>query len=238
MVFCFFFVPCRYKQHYAFGTIQIMKWLGHLQTINHHKKLVMEHCFRVGLYRQGILHDLSKYEPVEFFVGAKYYQGGKRSPNNAEREATGCSSAWLHHKGRNKHHLEYWIDYSTEPDHQMCGMKMPVNYVVEMFCDRVAASKNYLGEKYTEDEPYAYFQKSKSHYILHPETEELLEHMLYMLKEHGEEETFAWIRRELLEPQRRQKRRKAAKKAAETGACLAAGALLTEGVRMLMHRKK
>ena len=82
----------------------------HFCTINHHKILVMRGCFQVGLIRQGLLHDLSKYSPTEFIVGCKYYQGNM-SPNNAEREAVGYSSAWLHHKGRNKHHLEYWIDY-------------------------------------------------------------------------------------------------------------------------------
>ena len=77
-----------------------MKALEHLRTINHHKMLVMKQCFQVGLYKQGLLHDLSKYTPTEFLVGCKYYQG-TRSPNNAEREATGYSKAWLHHKGRN-----------------------------------------------------------------------------------------------------------------------------------------
>ena len=83
-----------------------------MKTINHHKWLVMKYCFRLGMYKQGLLHDLSKYSPVEFMVGVKYYQG-TRSPNTAEREAKGYTSAWLHHKGRNKHHLEYWLDYAT-----------------------------------------------------------------------------------------------------------------------------
>ena len=68
----------------------------HFCTINHHKILVMRGCFQVGLIRQGLLHDLSKYSPTEFIVGCKYYQGNM-SPNNAEREAVGYSSAWLHH---------------------------------------------------------------------------------------------------------------------------------------------
>ena len=89
-----------------------MKAFAHFKTITHHKMLVMQGCFKVGLYRQGLLHDMSKYCPAEFLVGARYYQGD-RSPNNAEREAIGYSSAWLHHKGRNKHHYEYWIDYSA-----------------------------------------------------------------------------------------------------------------------------
>ena len=67
----------------------------HFKTITHHRHLVMKNCFKVGLYKQGLMHDLSKYSPVEFSVGAKYYQG-TRSPNNAEREATGLSFAWLH----------------------------------------------------------------------------------------------------------------------------------------------
>ena len=124
----------------------------HFKTITQHKWLVLKGCFQVGLYWQGLLHDLSKYMPSEFLVGAKYYQG-TQSPNNAERKAIGYSSAWLHHKGRNKHHLEYWIDYDITKDENsrehsgMCGMKMPVKYVCEMFIDRVSASKNYQKEK-------------------------------------------------------------------------------------------
>lgn len=182
-----------------------MKWLKHLKTINHHKKLVMEHCFKVGLYRQGLLHDLSKYSPTEFLVGAKYYQGD-RSPNNAEREDKGYTSAWLHHKGRNKHHLEYWIDYSTNPDEGMVGMEMPVNYVVEMFCDRMAASKNYHPESYTDASPLAYYMKGKGKYPMHPNTKALLEKLLTMLAEEGEEATFDYIRREILHNKRRRNR--------------------------------
>ena len=105
-----------------------MKAWKHLKTILHHKALVRAGCFKVGLYRQGLFHDMSKYSPTEFFVGCRYFQGDK-SPNNAERAKKGYSAAWLHHKGRNKHHLEYWIDYSVDKD-IMTGMKMPVNYVV------------------------------------------------------------------------------------------------------------
>ncbi len=174
-----------------------MKWLSHLKTINHHKRLVMRHCFRCGLYKQGILHDLSKYSWAEFFVGAKYYQGN-RSPNNAEREDKGYTSAWLHHKGRNKHHLEYWIDYGLNPEDKMVGMEMPVKYVVEMFCDRVAASKNYAPENYTDRAALDYYERGKDKYILHPNTKELLERLLHMLAEQGEDATFEYIRLEVL----------------------------------------
>ena len=69
-----------------------MKALLHFLTITRHHNLVMGYCFRAGLYRQGLLHDLSKYSPAEFLVGAKYYQGN-RSPNNAEREDIGMKGS-------------------------------------------------------------------------------------------------------------------------------------------------
>jgi hypothetical protein len=174
-----------------------MKAWQHLKTINHHKWLVMKYCFRVGLYKQGLLHDLSKYTLTEFLVGAKYYQGNQ-SPNNIERQLQGYSLAWLHHKGRNKHHLEYWIDYSTKRGQPMAGMKMPVKYVVEMCCDRIAASKNYNKDKYQDCDSIKYFNVSKEAYIIHPDTKDLLEKLLTMLSDKGEKETFTYIKKEVL----------------------------------------
>lgn len=174
-----------------------MKAWEHFKTITRHRHLVMRGCFAVGLYKQGLLHDLSKYEPVEFLVGCRYFQGN-RSPNNAEREETGVSMAWLHHKGRNKHHFEYWIDYGIGKDVGIVGMKMPVKYVVEMFMDRVAASKNYQKEKYTDSHPLEYYEMGRNKYIIHPETDALLKELLVMLAEKGEAETFAYIRNDIL----------------------------------------
>lgn len=173
------------------------RFFGHLNTINTHKLMVMKHCFKCGLYKQGLLHDLSKYSPTEFISGVIYFQGD-RSPNNAQREAEGCSKAWLHHKGRNKHHFEYWIDYPVNKAHGLAGMPMPVNYVVEMFCDRVAACKIYNKEKYTDADALNYFLKGKGHYVMHVEAEKLLEKLLVMLSKHGEAYTFAYIRKIVL----------------------------------------
>ena len=165
---------------------------GHFKTITSHKLLVMKYCFKVGLYKQGLLHDLSKYFPTEFLVGAKYYQG-TRSPNNAEREATGVSTSWLHHKGRNKHHFEYWTDYNPKT-RRMEAVEMPLKYVKEMFCDRVAAGKIYLDDKYTNDNPIEYFLKGNAKTSMHPNTAKLLEGWLMMLQQEGEERTFAYIK--------------------------------------------
>ena len=154
--------------------------------------LVMKNCFRCGLYWQGLTHDVSKLAPVEFWAGAKYWQG-TCSPNNAQRQAEGYSAAWLHHKGRNKHHLEYWIDYASNKT-GLGGMKMPLRYVCEMVCDRVAASRIYLGDQYTDASPWEYYERSKNHYLMHPETRALLEKLLKMVRDLGQDRTFAYMK--------------------------------------------
>ena len=175
--------------------IKEKKWYKHLSTINEHKLEVGKNCFKCGLYKQGILHDLSKYSWTEFSVGARYFQG-TRSPNEAEREDRGYTSSWLHHKGRNKHHLEYWVDYDlVKKNGNLVGMKMPDNYIVEMFCDRVAASKIYHKNDYTDRTPLDYYLNGKSRFLMHPYTRKKLELLLYMLAEKGEKETFAYAAR-------------------------------------------
>lgn len=169
----------------------------HFKTITYHKFLVMQGCFRVGLFWQGLTHDLSKYSPEEFWVGVKYYQG-TRSPNNAEREEKGYSSAWLHHKGRNKHHYEYWIDYSMHAiPGGMAPVPMPDRYIMEMVIDRIAASKVYEGRKYTDASPLQYYYQGTDHAPLHPYTRKKLLRYLKMLAAKGEAYTYARMRREL-----------------------------------------
>lgn len=175
---------------------------NHFKTITYHKLLVMEGCFKVGLYWQGIIHDLSKYSPSEFIVGVRYWQGD-RSPNNAEREKIGYSSAWLHHKGRNKHHYEYWMDYSThDVEGTIKPAPMPTRYVIEMFMDRIAACKVYHKDAYTDKDALLYYQSSKTPPPLHPKTKSQLEFLLQMLSDYGEEKTFRYIRTRILHKHR------------------------------------
>lgn len=183
--------------------VETMKMWKHFCTITRHKMLVMKGCFKVGLYKQGLLHDLSKYGPTEFLVGCKYYQG-YMSPNNAEREDKGYSSAWLHHKGRNKHHLEYWIDYGVSKPGKtgnrpgMCGMKMPIRYVAEMFIDRISASKNYQKDAYTDRSALDYYRKGIGHYLIHEDTAAMIELLLVMLAAEGEKSTLSYVKNEVL----------------------------------------
>ena len=175
--------------------ITAKKAWGHLKTITRHRFLVMVGCFRVGLIRQGLTHDLSKYSPTEFLEGARYYQG-TRSPNAAEREDKGYSEAWMHHKGRNRHHYEYWTDMNRQTK---CyeSVPMPKRYLAEMVMDRIAACKTYEGKAYTQASALNYFLKSRERELMHPKTREELEALLRMLSDRGEGETFRYIRQML-----------------------------------------
>lgn len=169
------------------------KFFGHLHTINKHRFIVFKHCCKAGIFFRGLVHDLSKYSPVEFNVSVKYFQGN-RSPNEKERELKGYSSAWLHHKGRNLHHFEYWYDYNKEV-HAYAPIKMPLKYLKEMFCDRVAASKVYKGKKYKDSDPLEYLVVHHTARLMHKDTANELVKWLTMLSEVGEKETFKYIRK-------------------------------------------
>jgi len=173
-----------------------MKAWQHFVTITKHRWLVRSGCFKVGLYWQGLTHDLSKYMPSEFCVGAKYFQG-TRSPNAAEREEKGYSEAWMHHKGRNRHHYEYWTDMKRET-RTYESVPMPRKYLAEMVMDRIAACKTYQGEKYTDGSALTYFDSSAEKWLMHEKTRQELSYLLTMLRDDGEEKTFRYIRENLL----------------------------------------
>ena len=173
-----------------------MKAWRHFVTITRHRWLVRQGCFRVGLYWQGLPHDLSKYSPTEFRVGVKYFQGDK-SPNGAERNDKGFSEAWMHHKGRNKHHYEYWTDMSPVT-RNYDAVPMPRKYLVEMVMDRRAACMVYQGEKYTDGSALEYFLKSRERALMHPQTRQELEYILTMLRNRGEAEVFRYLKEEIL----------------------------------------
>ena len=169
-----------------------MKAWKHFKTITKHRLIVMAGCFRVGLYWQGLTHDLSKYSPTEFLMGAKYYQG-TRSPNTAEREDKGFSQAWMHHKGRNRHHYEYWTDMNRATRNYE-SVPMPRKYLVEMVMDRRAACITYQGAAYTDASALNYFMGSRERELMHLQTREELEYVLTMLRDKGEKATFSYLK--------------------------------------------
>ena len=169
-----------------------MKFFKHLFTVMKHRHLVRKYCFKCGLILQGLTHDLSKYSFTEFWTSVKYFQGN-RSPTIAERKDKGYSKIWMHHKGRNKHHFEYWTDYNDK-ENRYVPLLIPKKYLLEMFCDRIAASKVYLKKDYKDDSPLNYYLNKDKYGDIHPKTREELEFLLNMLASKGEKETFKYIK--------------------------------------------
>ena len=192
----------------------------HFRTITRHKILVMQKCFRVGLYRQGLLHDLSKYSPTEFLVGMKYYQGN-RSPNNAEREDTGVSLSWLHHKGRNRHHYEYWVDYDpARGERILAGARMPRKYVAEMVMDRISASQVYNDGTYNDRMPLEYYERNKDKlWFVHEKTKRDLSRILTILAEEGEDAMYDYVKYVYLGKKRKNNKEKCADESAYHRTC-------------------
>lgn len=166
------------------------KLYGHFKTITKHKLLVTRLCMRCGLYKQGLLHDISKYSWVEFHAGVTYFQGN-RSPIDKEKEVLGYSLGWLHHKGRNRHHWEYWLDNSKDG---IKPIRMPVCFIIEMFCDRVAASKIYYKKAYNDDIPLQYFMNGYDYVIMEQASKDLIQHLLTYLSQNGLDETIRYIK--------------------------------------------
>ena len=173
--------------------ITIKKAWRHFRTITRHRHLVIRHCKKAGILWQGLRHDLSKYTPTEFLAGARYYTNGTKSPNEKEREIYGYSPAWLHHKGRNRHHFEYWNDYSPTAG-RVVPVPMPLRYVKELVCDRIAASKIYQGENYTQRHPLDYYLRGDANRFIAPETSSLITELLTLLAEEGEDAVFARLK--------------------------------------------
>ena len=170
-----------------------IRLIRHLETVREHRDLVRRNCFACGLYSQGLKHDLSKYSPSEFLVSVRFFQG-YRSPYMKEKELYGFSEGWLHHKGRNPHHWEYWYDMI---DGKWQPIRMPYRYIVEMVCDRVAACRVYLKDKYTSASALEYYLSRNDKLYMHPDTRDELEYILTEIRDHGEEEVFRLIRESL-----------------------------------------
>lgn len=167
------------------------KFIEHLKTITKHKILVTGMCFKCGLFKQGLKHDMSKLSPVEFWPGVKFFQGN-RSPITAEREVNGFSLGWLHHQGRNPHHWEYWIDKDYH-DTSLKVLKMPLNYIIEGTIDRIAASKVYNHE-YNDSSAYNFLMNGKDRNFMGLENLRRFELLLSYLMVNGEDKALKYYK--------------------------------------------
>ncbi len=156
----------------------------HLKLITHHRWLVFKLCCKAGEPWRGFVHDLSKYSPTEFFEGIKYFDGS-HSPNVEARKAQGYSKAWLHHKGRNKHHEEYWVDIRGDNPTPV----IPYKYVVEMICDKLAAGMAYKKKDFTYQYELDYWNKEKNILQVNEKTEKFITKVFTDIVENGVDKT-------------------------------------------------
>lgn len=147
-------------------------WLKLIKRILTHKYYVAKYCFQIGLYWQGITHDLSKFSFIEFSRAIKYWDDNISSLAN-ERKILGYSQTFLHHRGRNPHHYEYWIH---SLDNGGIPAKMPKKYVLELICDYLAAAKTYGADPRRE---YIWWAKQQSHMKIHKETKNYITEVFY-----------------------------------------------------------
>ena len=119
--------------------ITFKNFCKHLRRTLRHKWFVFVWCCKAGMPIRGLLHDMSKFSPVEFWESVRYFSETE-SPINVSKRVNGYSKAWQHHKGHNPHHYEYWIDaldYGGKP------IQMPKKYAYEMICDYLGAGQAY-----------------------------------------------------------------------------------------------
>ena len=164
-------------------------WL-HFKLITKHRLLVLKLCAKAGLIWRGLTHDLSKYGPTEFFESSKYYVGYK-SPIQVAREEREYSSAWLHHKGRNKHHEEYWYDFNAP----VKAPVIPYKYTVEMLCDNLAAGMTYKRKDFKKEYPLWYWKNVKNMDLFHPKMQAFFEDVYEEIAKKGIDEV---LKKEIL----------------------------------------
>lgn len=158
--------------------------IKHLKLVSKHKWLVFKFSIKLGIPIRGLLHDLSKFSFDEFFESINYYDG-KKSPITMCKIENGYSQAWVHHKGRNKHHDSYWVDLNSK----QVAPVIPYKYMAEMICDKLSACITYMGKDWTNSSEYDYWQKEKTKIILNPKCENFLTEVFIEVKNNGIEKT-------------------------------------------------
>lgn len=161
--------------------MKIKNTIKHFKLITHHKWIVFKLCCKVGEPWRGLVHDLSKYSPTEFWESVNYYVGNHSPITEAKRDK-GYSEAWLHHKGRNRHHVQYWTDHNAPEPNPI----IPYPYAVEMICDKIAAGMIYEGKNWTKEFELSYWEeKEKNQLEMNPKIRDFTTAVLTEVAEQG-----------------------------------------------------
>lgn len=162
-----------------------MIFFKYLKYLLIHKWYVMIECFKKGLIVRGLIHDISKLLPDEFFPYMNWFYGKYGVEfENSPIEINGCkkrgydkykkcevsfNKAWLKHQKRNKHHWQYWVLIKDSGD--IILQEMPAKYIKEMACDWIGAGKAIKGR----NEVIEYYSKMKDKTMLNEKSRKAFE---------------------------------------------------------------
>lgn len=162
--------------------------LTYLSYVLRHKWFVFLECCRMGIPWLGIVHDLSKFLPGEWFPYVNHFHGpnsrhkdGSHEPKQIRDETgyykptdTGDAAfdfAWLLHQKRNKHHWQWWV--LPEDNGGLVTLPIPDRYRREMIADWRGA-----GRAQGMPDTRAWYVKHRDDMWLHPETRKWVEHQI------------------------------------------------------------
>ena len=142
---------------------------NYLKTVTKHRWFVFVECCKLGIPWRGFVHDLSKYDPCEWFPYVEQFSGGIMSGRNKDgsydptKRNDRFTMAWLHHQKVNKHHWQYWV--LPQDDGGFKVLDMPMKYRKEMLADWYGAGRAYTGTS----NPLKWYQNNRSKMMLHPD---------------------------------------------------------------------
>lgn len=146
------------------------KHLQYLSYVLRHKYYVFIGCMKLGVsWWQAIIHDMSKFYPVEWFAYVEYFNGNPPFNNKDQFDR-----AWNHHQKANPHHWQYWL--LLMDDGNLIALDMPDKFVREMVADWYGA-----GMALGKPDIRGWYEATKHQKTLHPSTRICVEAYLNML---------------------------------------------------------
>lgn len=130
-----------------------------------HKWIVFKECAKRGQLWRGLVHDLSKFLPCEYFPYVDHFYG----VNNQ----SAFDHAWNRHQKSNKHHWQYWV--LTPDDGEPKALEIPRHYVIELVSDWYSAGMVITGGNNLAK----WYSANKGKMILHPNTRNYIEHLIF-----------------------------------------------------------
>lgn len=146
--------------------------LKYLAYVLRHKWFVLLASWKYGCLWRGLVHDLSKFYPSEWFPYVEYFYGTRTQGGRDIVVERRFDVAWLHHQRRNPHHHQYWL--LKRDDGSLEALEMPEEYVREMVADWEGAGRAIHGKC----ECVEWYEKEKDKMLLHFSTRALVEDLL------------------------------------------------------------